>query len=175
VSENSKINAGGFRAPASAALVVLVCSLLAWGAVTGRISGTVKDPGLPGARRTIFPGPRRIGFGKRSLEFDRVDRTGSLLPPSNREMSGYQQAAFRRQGSFQMVEKLPQIRPRLRFARCRPQQKGQSFARLQRIAMQDQICDQRVEAVRVDSRYGTPLEADPQVAKQVDPHGSLFT
>ena len=74
----------------------------------------------------------------------------AVLPPLNREMVGHQQVAFGRQRPFQMVEKLPQIRPRLRFTGGRPQHKGQPLARLRRIAMKDQICDQRVETVRVD-------------------------
>ena len=60
-------------------------------------------------------------------------------------MIGLQQVAFGRQSSFQMVEKLPQIRPRLRFAGGRPQQESQVFPRLRRIAMKYQICDQRME------------------------------
>ncbi len=50
------------------------------------------------------------GLGDRCLEINDVDRTGSVLPPSNREMSRLQQVAFGRQGSLQMMEKLPQIR-----------------------------------------------------------------
>ena len=78
--------------------------------------------------------------------------TGSVLPPLDREMSGHQQVAFGRQCSFQMVEKLPQIRPRLRFAGGRPQHERQPLPRLRRIAMKDQICDQRMETVGVDGR-----------------------
>ena len=114
---------------------------------------------------------RGRGLGNRRLEIDDVDRTGGILPPLNREMIGHQQVAFGRQCSLQIVEKLPQIRPRLRFARGRPQHERQSLPRLRRIAMQDQICDQGMEAVRVDSRDRTSREADPQVAEQADPHG----
>jgi hypothetical protein len=71
-----------------------------------------------------------------------------------------------------MVEKLPQIRPRLRFAGGRPQQKSQSLPWLRHIAMQDQVCDQRLETVRVDSRDRASSEANPQVPEQADPHES---
>ena len=74
--------------------------------------------------RAIFLRSRGSGLGDRRLEIDGVHRAGSVLPPSNREMIGHQQIAFGRQCSFQMVEKLPQIRPRLRFAGGRPQKKA---------------------------------------------------
>ena len=121
--------------------------------------------------RAIVLRSRGSGLGNRRLEINDVDRTGSVLPPSNREMIGHQPVAFGRQCSFQMVEKLPQIRPRLRFAGGRPQHKGQSLPRLRRIAMKDQICDQGLETVRVDRRDRASREADPQVAEQADPHG----
>ena len=70
-----------------------------------------------------------------------------------------------------MMQKLPQIRPCLRFAGGGPQQKGQSLSRLGRIAMKNKVCDQGLETVRVNSRDRASREADPQVAKQVDPHG----
>ena len=65
---------------------------------------------------------------------------------------------------------MAQIGPRLRFGGGRPQHKGQSLPRLRRIAMKDQICDQGMETVGIDSRDGASREADPQVAEQVDPH-----
>src|SRR5439155_8515582 len=61
-------------------------------------------------------------------------------------------------------------RPRLRFARTRPQQKGHSLPRLRRIAMQNQVCDQRVETVGVDGGDRLSRAGDPQVAEQVDLH-----
>jgi hypothetical protein len=37
--------------------------------------------------------------------------------------------------------------------------------------MKDQICNQGLETVRVDSRDRASREADPQIAEQADPHG----
>jgi hypothetical protein len=36
--------------------------------------------------------------------------------------------------------------------------------------MKDQICDQGMETIRVDSRDRASREAHPQIAEQVDPH-----
>src|SRR6266849_6005357 len=80
--------------------------------------------------RAVLRRSRGAGLGDRRLEINRVDGTGSVLPPSNREMISHQEVAFGRQCSFQMMKKLPQIRPRLRFAGGRPQYKGQSLPRL---------------------------------------------
>jgi hypothetical protein len=104
------------------------------------------------------------------LEIDGIDRARGILPPMNLEMIGHQYVGLSRQGSLEMVKKLTEIRPCLRFARCRPQHKSQPFARLRRIAMKDEICDQGMEAVRVDSRDRAIREGDPQVAEQVYPH-----
>jgi hypothetical protein len=104
-----------------------------------------------------------IGNGR--LEVNDVDRTRSVLPPLKREMSSLQPVAFGRQSSLQMMQKLPQIRPCLRFAGGRPQQKGQSLSRLRRIAMKDEICDQGLETVRANSRDRASREVDPQVAE----------
>jgi hypothetical protein len=41
---------------------------------------------------------------------------------------------------------------------------------LRRIAMKDEICNQGMEAIRVDGRDRMTREGDPQVAEQVDPH-----
>jgi hypothetical protein len=68
------------------------------------------------------------------------------------------------------MKKLPQIRSRLRFSRSRPQEEGQPLARLRRIRVQDQVCDERVKAVCVDGRDRLTCDADAQVAEQSDPH-----
>jgi hypothetical protein len=123
---------------------------------------------LPGA---VLLSSRGGGIPNRRLKIDGVHGAGSISPPLNREMIGPQQLAFARQGSFQIMEKLPQIRPRLRFAGCRPQDKSQSLARLRHIPMKDQICHQRLETVGVDGRDQASHKADPQVTEQADPHG----
>jgi hypothetical protein len=81
-----------------------------------------------------------------------------------------ERAAAGRQCPFQVVQKLAQIRSRLRFARSRPQQERQPLPRLWGINMQNQIREQRLETVRVDCRKRLSLDADPQVSEQVDPH-----
>jgi hypothetical protein len=70
-----------------------------------------------------------------------------------------------------MMQKLPEIGPRLRFARGRPQQKCQSLSGLWCIAIEDEVCEQGLETVRVDSCERTPGKANPHGAKKVDPHG----
>ncbi len=90
------------------------------------------------------------------------------MPPLNGEMIGCERTAFGRQGPLQMMEKLPQIRPRLRFARFRPQEKSQPFPRLGRIAVEDQIRDEGLQTVRVDGRHGASRDGDPQIAEQAD-------
>jgi len=120
---------------------------------------------------SLFYGAGGVHVPCGRLEVNDIDRRRNVLPPSNREMSSLQPVAFGRQGSLEMMQKLPQIRPCLRFAGGGPRQKGQSLSRLGRIAMKNKVCDQGLETVRVNSRDRASREADPQVAKQVDPHG----
>ena len=65
---------------------------------------------------------------------------------------------------------MPQIRPRLRFVRSRPPHKSDSLPRQRRIPVKDQVCHQRVEAVRIDRVDRAPGAGDPQIPEQINPH-----
>ena len=77
----------------------------------------------------------------------------------------FQQAAFGGQRVAQVVQQLPEIGARLGFAGFRPEQRGQLFARLRRIAVQQQPGEQRLQPAGVDRQDGLLRTGDQQIVK----------
>ena len=94
-----------------------------------------------------------------------------LLAPANREVSGDEKIARGRQCTFEMMQKLAQIGSRLRLTGGRPKKEGEPLAGLWDIALQDQVRNQGLKTVGIDSSDRLSGEGDSQVAEQADTHG----
>ena len=68
----------------------------------------------------------------------------------------------------QLVQHVPQVRPRLRLGGVRPQQEREPLPRLRRVAVEQQVGEQRLGARRLERRQGTLAEPELQLAEQPD-------
>ena len=78
------------------------------------------------------------GALSRRLEFDHIDAASVVKAPAYRLVIGRKKRTLDWHGAAQMMEQLTQVGAGLGLARLRPQQKGEVFAGVRRIAVQDQ-------------------------------------
>jgi hypothetical protein len=70
---------------------------------------------------------------------------------------------------LETVNQIPQVRSGLSLGRIGPQHEGNVLARLRRPAMQEEICQKRLNPWRAESRQWSVADADSKPAEQ---HGS---
>ena len=119
-------------------------------------------------RIAFFGGLRRTR--ERGLEFHHVDGAAWVAAPLHTVVVRLQVTAFGRQRAAQVMQQLPEIGPCLRFDGFRPKEKCQLFARLRRLAIEDQPGEQGLQAVGIDRQDGLLRAGDLQIVEQLDAH-----
>ena len=71
-----------------------------------------------------------------------------------------------REGAAQVMQQLPEIGASLSLVGIGPQKKGQMLARLQRVTVQYQIAQERLEAICVDRGDDFAASRDSEFAEQ---------
>ncbi len=122
-------------------------------------------------RIASFGGVRRAR--ERGIEFHDVDGAGGVAAPLHAVVVRLQVATFRRQRAAQVMEQLTEIGAGLRLDGFRPKEKCQLFARLRRLAIEDQPGQQGLQAVGVDRQDGLLRAGDQQIVEQLDAHRHL--
>ena len=109
----------------------------------------------------------RVAVGQ-LLERGHVQPEGRIGPPGQRPWRHLQVAVQAGEGAAEGVEHVAEVGPGLGLGRVRPQQEGQPLARLGRLAVEQQVGEQRQGAGRLQRRQRRPAEAEVRCAEQPD-------
>ena len=109
----------------------------------------------------------RVAVGQ-LLEGGHVQPEGRVGPPGQRPWRHLQVAVQAGEGAAEGVEQVAEVGPGLRLGRVRPQQEGQPPARLGRLAVEQQVGEQRQGTGRLQRRQRRPAEAEVGCAEQPD-------
>ena len=105
------------------------------------------------------------GQRHRVIELRYVDAARRVAPPLHGVIVGDQETVVGRYGAAQVMEQLPQIGARLRFAGFRPEQKRQLLARLRHVGVQHEVRQQRLQTAGVDREHGLSATSDQQIVE----------
>ncbi len=109
-----------------------------------------------------------FGSSHRSIKLDDIDGAVWATVPFHGMMVGGEKTALSRQGAAQVMKELPEIGARLCLAGIGPQQEGQVFPRLHRLTVQNQVGQQRLEAIGIDRGDGLLAARDAEFSEQFD-------
>ena len=104
----------------------------------------------------------------RLLEDRDIEPERGVLAPLQRARAHVDQAVGIRERPAQVVQDLTQIRPRLGLGRLRPEQERKTLTWLRRIAMHQQVRQQRLGARRVEGRHPRLAQPHVETAEQTD-------
>ena len=104
----------------------------------------------------------------RVLEDRDIEPERGLLAPLQRARAHVDQAIGIRERSAQVVQDLTEIRPRLGLGRVWPEQEREALTWLRRVAMHQQVRQQRLGARRIQGRHPRLAQAHVEAAEQTD-------
>ena len=132
-----------------------------------------------GAEFLLGPGGP-LGPGQRRLEGGHVQPPGRLVPPAQCPRGHLQEPVGVGQGPAEDVEQVAQVGPGLGLAGVGPEQEGQPLAGLGRLAVEQQVGQQRLGPGRAERRDRDPAVAQVELAEEPDAqpssaHGSILS
>ena len=108
------------------------------------------------------------GLGQRGLELGDIQRKRRIPAPAHCLVGDFQVGLGSGQPVAQHVEELAQVGVRLGFGGVGPEEEGDLLARQRRVAMQEQIGEQRLHACGVHADQLRICQREAKVAKQTD-------
>jgi hypothetical protein len=109
-----------------------------------------------------------LGPGERLVERGHVQPERRVRAPPQRPRAHVEVAIGVRQRMAQPVQHVAQVRAGLRLGGVRPQQESEALARLGRVAVQQQVGEERLGARGLERRHWAVAEAQLQLAQQTD-------
>ena len=117
--------------------------------------------------------PGRRCLGHRGLEGGDVEIEGRVTAPAGGPRVGEEEALRLGQRVAQLVENLPEVVARLCLARVRPEGEGQVLAKLRRVAVEEQVAEERVQPWRMDGGHRLVSVHEAESAEEADVQGRL--
>ena len=117
--------------------------------------------------------PAGRGLGHRGLEGGDVELEGRIDAPAGGPRVREEEALRLGQRVAQLVEDLPEVVAGLRLARVRPEGEGQVLAKLRRVAVEEQVAEERVQPRRVDGGHRMVAVHQAEPAEEADVQGLL--
>jgi hypothetical protein len=111
---------------------------------------------------------RGVGARDGVVELGDVEPERRVRPPLNRPRLDVDESIGVGQCVPQVMEHVTQVRPRLRFARVRPESKREVLARLSGVAIQKQIRQKRLGTRGPQRRHGPVAESKIEAAEESD-------
>jgi hypothetical protein len=112
-----------------------------------------------------------LGPGGRGFEGGHVDPAGGVLAPAKGPGGDLQEPVGVGQGPAQDVQQVAQVGPGLGLAGAGPEQEGQALAGLGRLAVEQQVGEERLGPGRAERRDRDVAVAQVELAQEPDAEG----
>ena len=109
--------------------------------------------GIPQRRGSVVRAAG-VGSSERRLEGGDVEPERSVRPPPQRPLTHVEVPVGLGKRPPEVVEDVTEVRLRLRLGRIRPEEEGETLPRLSRLAVEEQVSEQRLRAGRLEPRQG---------------------
>jgi hypothetical protein len=138
------------------------------------VVGTLDEVARVGVDRGGEPLGVVVRAREGSLELGDVEPVRGVGPPLERARRDVEEAIGVGQRAPQVVQDLAQVRPRLGLGGVGPEQEGEALARLRRVAVDEQVGEQRFRPRRLERGERDVAAAEAHLPEQTDvQHGRL--